>query len=42
MEWWFIKLHSYILINKADPLNLIQIFPLLQLAPVTFRLLSPN
>ena len=28
---------SYIVSNKAEPLNLIQIFPLLQFAPVTFR-----
>ena len=36
MEWWFIKLHSYIMSNKAEPFTLIQMFPLLQLAPVTF------
>ena len=28
--------------NKAEPFNLIQIFPLLQLAPVTFPSLSPS
>ena len=37
MEWWFVKVHSYIVSSKAEPLNLIQIFLLLQLAPVTFR-----
>ena len=42
MEWWFIKLHSYIMSNKAEPFNLIQIFPLLHLAPDTFRPLSPK
>ena len=37
MEWWFIKLYSYIMSNKAESFHLIQIFPPLQLAPVTFR-----
>ena len=37
MEWWFIKLRNYNMSNKAEPFNLIQIFRLLQLAPVTFR-----
>ena len=43
MEWWFIKLHSYIMNNKAEPFHLIQIFPLryLQLTPVTFRPILP-
>ena len=41
MEWWFIKLHSCMMSNKAEPFNLIKIFPLLQLTPVTFRLTLP-
>ena len=36
MEWWFIKLHSYIMSTKAKPFHLIQIFPLLQFPHVTF------
>ena len=32
----FIKLHSYTISNNAEPFNLIQICPLLQVAPVTF------
>ena len=36
-EWWFIKLHGCIMSNKAVPFYFIQIFPLLQFAPVTFR-----
>ena len=35
MEWWFIKLHSYFMINK------IQIFLQLLLALVTFRPILP-
>ena len=42
MEWWFIKRYSYIMSNKAEPFNLIQIFPLLQLTLVTFTPVSPT
>ena len=34
MELTFIKLHNHIMINRAEHFNSIQIFPLLQLAPV--------
>ena len=30
------KVHSYIMSNKAEPFNLIQILPLLELTAVTF------
>ena len=33
-----LKLHSYVMSNKTESFNLIQIFPLLQLVPVTFLL----
>ena len=37
MKWYFIELHDYVMNIKAEHWHLAQIFPLLQLAPVTFR-----